>query len=625
MKTFGNGNKGRSGPNSGRGRSEGSRFSGGRKPSPAGDGTGFKKRAESGKRDGDASHPRSFGGGSSSRGEDRPFNRSYGKSYDKDARPNSKSDNPGETNSGSSERPYRGRDERPSGGSSNRSFSRPERPSGDRPYRGREERPSSESGDRPYKRTERGTGDSTERPYRGRSERSSSESGDRPYKRTERGSGDSTERPYRGRSERPSSESGDRPYKRTERGSGDSTERPYRGRSEKPSSESGDRPFRRTERPSPDSYEGEIRSKNDRSENDSQERPFGRAEKPFRKSNERPTRGRTERPSSESGDRPFKRSEKSFRDQDNKPRRSRIEKPGEGRSDSPYKSERPSRESSDRPTFKPSSERDGKSKPFDRPRRETSERPKRQSESGRVEPFDDSKEMRINKYISNCGYCSRREADTLIAAGAVKVNGIVVSELGSKVLPTDKVQIGDVTLNREASRYILLNKPKGYITTSDDPFDRKTVMSLVTNACRERIYPVGRLDRNTSGLLLFTNDGDLAKKLTHPKYGVRKVYHVGLDKALSKNDMLAIADGITLDDGPVSVDEIAYVNDDKKEIGIELHSGQNRVVRRIFESLGYDVEKLDRVVFANLTKKDLARGRWRLLEQHEINTLKMSL
>ena len=563
MKTFGNGNKGRSGPNSGRGRSEGSRFSGGRKPSPAGDGTGFKKRAGSGKSDGDSSHPRSFGGGNSSRGEDRPYNRSYGKPYDKDARPNSKSDNPRESNSGSADRPYRGRDERPSGGSSNRSFSRPERPSGDRPYRGRDERPSSESGDRPYKRTERGSGDSTERPYRGRSER--------------------------------------------------------------PSSESGDRPFRRTERPSPDAYEGEIRSKNDRSENESQERPFGRAEKPFRKSNDRPTRGRTERPSSESGDRPYKRSEKSFRDQDNKPRRSRIEKPGEGTSDSPYKVERPSRDFNDRPAFKPSSERDGKSRPSDRPRRESSERPKRQSESGRTEPFDDSKEMRINKYISNCGYCSRREADTLIAAGAVKVNGVVISELGSKVLPTDKVQIGDVTLNREASRYILLNKPKGYITTSDDPFDRKTVMSLVTNACRERIYPVGRLDRNTSGLLLFTNDGDLAKKLTHPKYGVRKVYHVGLDKALSKNDMLAIADGITLDDGPVSVDEIAYVNDDKKEIGIELHSGQNRVVRRIFESLGYEVEKLDRVVFANLTKKDLARGRWRLLEQHEINTLKMSL
>ena len=234
-------------------------------------------------------------------------------------------------------------------------------------------------------------------------------------------------------------------------------------------------------------------------------------------------------------------------------------------------------------------------------------------------------EMRINKYISNCGYCSRREADTLISAGAVKVNGVVVSELGSKVLPTDKVQIGEVTLSKEASRYILLNKPKGYITTSDDPFDRKTVMSLVTNACRERIYPVGRLDRNTSGLLLFTNDGDLAKKLTHPKYGVRKVYHVGLDKALTKNDMIAISEGITLEDGLVGVDEISYVNDDKKDIGIELHSGQNRVVRRIFESLGYEVEKLDRVIFANLTKKDLARGRWRLLEQHELNTLKMSL
>jgi 23S rRNA pseudouridine2605 synthase len=563
MKTFGNGNKGRSGPNAGKGRTGGNRFSGGRKPSPAGDGTGFRSRAGSGKSEGDASHPRSYSGGSSSRGEDRPFNRSYGKPFEKGLKPYTKSENSGESRSDSSDRPYRSRDERPTG--------------------------------------------------------------DRPYKRSERTSGDSSDRPYRGRSERPSLESGDRPYKRSERTSGDSSDRPYRGRSERPSLESGDRPFKRSERPSGDSFDRPFRSRDENTEGGASERPFGRAEKPSREPKERPYRGRTDRPAPDSGDKPFKRSDKSFRDQDNKPRRNRIEKEGDGTSDNSFKAERPYREPFARPTHKPSTERDGKSKPSDRPAREYTDRPKRNSGSEKIVPFDDTKEMRINKYISNCGYCSRREADTLIAAGAVKVNGEVVSELGSKVLPTDKVQIGDVTLNREVSRYILLNKPKGYITTSDDPFDRKTVMSLVTNACRERIYPVGRLDRNTSGLLLFTNDGDLAKKLTHPKYGVRKVYHVGLDKALTKNDMLTIADGITLEDGAVKVDEIAYVNDDKKEIGIELHSGQNRVVRRIFETLGYDVEKLDRVVFANLTKKDLARGRWRLLEQHEINTLKMSL
>ena len=601
MKTFGNGNKGRSGPNSGRGRSEGNRFSGGRKPSPAGDGTGFRKRAGSGKSEGDSSHPGSFRGGSSTRGEDRPFNRSYSKPFDKDSRSYTKSDNQGESRGESADRPYRGRDERPSGGSSNRSFSRPERSTGgsheSRPFRDRPERSSEGSGDRPFRRSERPSGDSNERPYRGRPERSAEGSGDRPYNRPERSTGGSRDsRPFRDRPERSAAGQGDRPFKRSERTPREINDKPIHGRYDKP-------------------------------DGDSTERPFGRAEKPQRESHDRPYRGRSERPSSgSSGEGTFKRSERSFRDADNKPRRSRIEKPDDGStSEKPYKAERGPRDTADKPFRKPSSEREGKSRPSDRPRRESSDRPRRQTEPGNVNPFDDSKEMRINKYISNCGYCSRREADTLIAAGAVLVNGIVVSELGSKVLPTDKVQIGDVTLNKETSRYILLNKPKGYITTSDDPFDRKTVMSLVTNACRERIYPVGRLDRNTSGLLLFTNDGDLAKKLTHPKYGVRKVYHVGLDKALSKNDMLAIADGITLDDGVVNVDEIAYVNDDKKEIGIELHSGQNRVVRRIFESLGYEVEKLDRVIFANLTKKDLARGRWRLLEQHEINTLKMSL
>ena len=233
--------------------------------------------------------------------------------------------------------------------------------------------------------------------------------------------------------------------------------------------------------------------------------------------------------------------------------------------------------------------------------------------------------MRLNKFLSNSGICSRREADELILAGAVSVNGVVVTELGTKILPTDKVNYGGEKIRREKHVYVLLNKPKGYITTTDDPYDRHTVMSLVADAGKERIYPVGRLDRNTSGLLLFTNDGELATKLMHPSHKVRKVYHVELDKALTKADMFKIAEGVELEDGFASVDEISYDQDgaSKKEVGVELHSGRNRIVRRIFEAMGYEVVKLDRVVFAGLTKKDLPRGRWRFLTEKEVNFLKM--
>ena len=205
------------------------------------------------------------------------------------------------------------------------------------------------------------------------------------------------------------------------------------------------------------------------------------------------------------------------------------------------------------------------------------------------------------------------------------MNGKIITELGYKIGPGDRVQYEDQPIRSEKLVYVLLNKPKGYITTADDPFERKTVMTLVEDACKERIYPVGRLDRNTSGLLLFTNDGDLAKKLTHPKHNIRKVYHVELDKALVKADMMKIAEGVELEDGVAEVDEIAYAEGSasKKEIGIELHSGRNRIVRRIFESLGYDVVKLDRVIFAGLTKKDLPRGHWRMLTDKEVNYLKM--
>ncbi|MBO7459977.1 MAG: pseudouridine synthase [Bacteroidales bacterium] len=233
-------------------------------------------------------------------------------------------------------------------------------------------------------------------------------------------------------------------------------------------------------------------------------------------------------------------------------------------------------------------------------------------------------EIRLNKYLADSGICSRREADDLILAGAVTVNGEVVTELGTKVKTTDKVVYGGQTLNREKLRYVLLNKPKGVITTSDDPYERHTVMDLVEGACQERIYPVGRLDRNTIGLLLLTNDGELAKTLTHPSHNVKKLYHVTLNKPLTENDFEKIQKGLMLEDGPIEVDKIDYVTDDPtmREVGVEIHSGRNHIVRRIFESLGYEVIKLDRVMLAGLTKQNLPRGHWRFLTSAEISMLK---
>ena len=232
--------------------------------------------------------------------------------------------------------------------------------------------------------------------------------------------------------------------------------------------------------------------------------------------------------------------------------------------------------------------------------------------------------IRLNKYLANAGTCSRREADQFIQAGVVKVNGQIVTELGTKVLRTDTVHFHDQLVSPEKKVYVLLNKPKDYVTTSDDPQQRKTVMELVKNCCRERIYPVGRLDRNTTGVLLFTNDGDLASKLTHPKLLKKKIYHVFLDKNVAHSDLQQILDGVTLEDGEVRADAISYASDtDKKQVGIEIHSGKNRIVRRIFESLGYRVLKLDRVMFCGLTKKGLKRGDWRFLTQQEVAMLHM--
>lgn len=261
---------------------------------------------------------------------------------------------------------------------------------------------------------------------------------------------------------------------------------------------------------------------------------------------------------------------------------------------------------------------------------QSSDKPKKKrqrlgaSKVSSVQKRNDDGLIRLNKYLAHSGVCSRREADKYIQAGVVTVNGNIVTELGVKVAPSDKVQFEGQTLHRERLVYVLLNKPKGFITSMDDPYDRKTVMNLVENAVKERIYPVGRLDRNTTGLLLFTNDGQMAKKLTHPSHRIKKIYHVSLNKPLAKIHFDAIMNGIELEDGPIKPDAVAYImEDNKKEIGLEIHSGKNRIVRRIFEHFDYVVTRLDRVKFGGLTKKDLPRGKWRFLSPAEVNMLKI--
>jgi 23S rRNA pseudouridine2605 synthase len=233
--------------------------------------------------------------------------------------------------------------------------------------------------------------------------------------------------------------------------------------------------------------------------------------------------------------------------------------------------------------------------------------------------------VRLNKYIAASGICSRREADQLITAGLITVNGKNITELGTKVKSDDDVRYNGKRIRNERKVYLLLNKPKDYVTTTDDPKERKTVMLLIRNACSERIYPVGRLDRNTTGVLMFTNDGEMAKKLTHPGHNKKKIYHVFLNKGVTAGDLKKLADGITLEDGFIQPDAISYVSSEhKREIGLEIHSGRNRIVRRLFEHLGYTVTKLDRVYFAGLTKKNLPRGKWRFLSEQEVNRLKMN-
>ena len=284
-------------------------------------------------------------------------------------------------------------------------------------------------------------------------------------------------------------------------------------------------------------------------------------------------------------------------------------------SDLEYGSEKPKYSSTGGKGFKRSNQFKPEGKKFFKGKKGPS-KPQREHDDGLI---------RLNKYLSNAGICSRREADDLISSGVVQVNGKTITEMGFRVKPTDIIKYGGQTLKKERLVYFILNKPKDYITTADDPQNRKTVLELMQGACRERIYPVGRLDRATTGLLMFTNDGDLTKKLTHPRFGVRKIYHVELNKPLKHSDLDKIAEGIELEDGPIKVDEISYAGGgaDKTLVGVEIHSGKNRIVRRIFEHMGYNVRKLDRVMFGSLTKKDLPRGRWRLLTEAEVGMLKM--
>lgn len=377
------------------------------------------------------------------------------------------------------------------------------------------------------------------------------------------------------------------------------------------------------ERPPRDAFEG--RKTDDRGFKKRSDKPFGKSSPSKERSSNRPEKSWTKQRKDEF--KPYGSSHKENTDETKKPyKKDDFEKPsGEKKPWGKNRSEKPSWKKRERYDRIEHSGNMGNR--FEKPRRSSkSQEFSKQDRKPTKKSFnpDSDGAIRLNRYIANAGICSRREADDLISAGVISINGEVVTELGTKVTPGDEVRFHDRVLRTERMVYVLLNKPKDYITTTDDPDDRKTVMNLVHDACKERIFPVGRLDRNTTGLLLLTNDGELTRKLTHPSSNIAKVYQVELDKNLTLADMKQASDGVELDDGEVRFDNIEYASpDDKKIVGVELHSGKNRIVRRIFEALGYDVKKLDRTVFAGLTKKDLPRGRWRFLTELEVNALKM--
>lgn len=490
------------------------------------------------------------------------------------------------------------------------------RESGDRPYRPRF---NSDSGDRPQRPY------SSDRPYRPRFT-PNSDNGERPQRSYNSESGDRPQRTYN--SDRPSygnNAGGDRPYRpRFNSDNGDRPQRSY-------NSEGGDRPQRtyNNDRPSYGNNAGGDRPYRPRYNSDNGDRP----QRPY--STDRPQRpystDRPQRPySTDRPQRPYNNDRPSYGNNagGDRPFRPHYNSDNGDRPQRPYgdNAGRPRYNSNDGGRPGGYGNRDSYSRPVRRTDDyDPNSKYSRKKQIEYKEQFTDpDAPIRLNKFLANAGVCSRREADEFIAAGVVLVNGVAVTELGTKIKRSDEVKFHDQAVSIERKIYVLLNKPKDTVTTSDDPQARRTVMDLVKGACSERIYPVGRLDRNTTGVLLLTNDGDLASKLTHPKFLKKKIYHVHLDKNLTKADMEQIATGVQLDDGEIHADVISYTDDFKKdEVGIEIHSGKNRVVRRIFESLGYKVMKLDRVFFAGLTKKGLRRGEWRYLTENEVSFLRM--
>ena len=401
--------------------------------------------------------------------------------------------------------------------------------------------------------------------------------------------GENRQENYSDESRKPRSYSSERPRRPY---NSDRPDRPHHSdRPDRPyNSDRPDRPARpynsdRPARPYSGSSDKPRRSYNNREEGDRPARPYNsdRPARPYRSSSDKPRRSYNNR---EEGDRPAR---KPYQGASDKPRR-------------PYNK----REEGDRPQ---------------RPYRSRSYEPAKKAAPARKQAVEEGT-IRLNKFIANSGLCSRREADTFISAGLVSVNGTICSELGIRIKESDDIRVNGQRIKGEPKTYLVMNKPKGYVTTMSDDHAEKTVMELITGQCEQRVYPVGRLDKATMGVLLFTNDGELTEQLTHPSYNHKKIYQARLDKNLKKPDMDQLVAGVELEDGPMQVDMISYIDGDEREIGLEIHSGRNRVVRRLFEALGYKVQKLDRVYFAGLTKKNLKRGQWRFLSPEEINMLK---
>ncbi|MGV3599865.1 MAG: pseudouridine synthase [Dyadobacter fermentans] len=464
--------------------------------------------------------------------------------------------------------------------------------------------------DRPFRRE----GDSAERGFKkdfGKKDfRSGDRSGDRfgdrkPFgDRPERGGfGGERNREFKPRFDRDNDEREFRP--RPDRDSRDFKSRPERGNGDRESKPGFDKP--RFER---DNGDREFKPRFERENTDREFKPGfdkprferGNTDREFKPGFDKPRGERSERPT-----RSFDRNEGSF-------------KKKEDRDEKPYRSRFQDDEEQDRSGLE---RRVGRYETAPRYNLDNYEQKKKPS--ARHKDKEETDEIRLNRYIANAGICSRREADDLISSGQISVNGKIATEMGHKVRPTDVVKYGKKALNPEKMVYILINKPKDYITTTDDPEERKTVLDIIAGACSERVYPVGRLDRNTTGLLLLTNDGELAEKLTHPSSGIKKIYQAELDKPITTEDFEQLKAGVELEDGFIRPDEVGLVTPDAQVVGLEIHSGRNRIVRRMFEHLGYEVQKLDRTVFAGLNKKDLPRGKWRFLTEKEVIKLKFLL